>query len=109
MVASRGRYGQRDATMILMAYRHGLRVSELIALRWDQVDLDAGRLQVIRRKGSDDSVQPLSASEIRALRRVKRVQESGSRYVFITERKAPMTASGFFKMLQRAAASIGMA
>jgi site-specific recombinase XerD len=38
-----------------MAYRHGLRVSELVALRWDQVDLDTGRLQVIRRKGSDDA------------------------------------------------------
>src|SRR5215472_4710525 len=32
----RGRYGQRDATMILIAYRHGLRVSELCALTWDQ-------------------------------------------------------------------------
>ena len=104
----RGRWGHRDATMILLAYRHGLRVSELIAVRWEQVDLDAGRLQVIRRKGSDDSVQPLSASEIRGLRRVKRLQEPGSTYVFITERKAPMTANGFFKMLQRAAASIGM-
>src|SRR5690242_16325215 len=45
----RGRYGQRDATMILMAYRHGLRVSELVALHWDQVDLEAGRLHVLRR------------------------------------------------------------
>src|SRR5207245_2919169 len=46
---ARGRWGHRDATMILMAYRHGLRVSELVALRWEQVDLDAGRLQVLRR------------------------------------------------------------
>ena len=79
----RGRWGHRDATMILVAYRHGLRVSELIALRWEQVDLRAGRLQVIRRKGSDDSVQPLSGNEIRALRRVLREQEPGSRYVFM--------------------------
>jgi len=104
----RGRWGHRDATMILVAYRHGLRVSELISLRWEQVDLRAGRLQVIRRKGSDDSVQPLSGNEMRALRRVRREQEPGSRYVFMTERKAPMTANGFFKMLSRAAASIGM-
>src|SRR6266446_8506155 len=47
---ARGRWGHRDATMILTAYRHGLRVSELVALRWEQVDLDAGRLQVLRRK-----------------------------------------------------------
>jgi site-specific recombinase XerD len=104
----RGRWGHRDATMILVAYRHGLRVSELIALKWEQVDLKAGRLQVIRRKGSDDSVQPLSGTEIRALRRVRREQELGSRYVFMTERKAPMTANGFFKMLSRAADAIGM-
>jgi integrase len=57
--------------MILMAYRHGLRVGELVAFRWDQVDLDAGRLQVIRRKGSDDSVQPLSGVEIHAVRKLR--------------------------------------
>ena len=104
----RGRYGQRDATMVLMAYRHGLRCSELVALRWDQVDLEAGRLQVIRRKGSDDSIQPLSGVEIRALRKLRRDQPAGLRHVFVSERGAPMTTNGFFKMLSRAAASIGM-
>jgi site-specific recombinase XerD len=104
----RGRWGHRDATMILMAFRHGLRVSELIALKWEQVDLEAGRLRVIRRKGSDDSVQPLSGTEIRALRRIKREQETGTRHVFLTERKAPMSPNGFFKMLIRTSESIGM-
>ena len=104
----RGRYGQRDATMILMAYRHGLRVSELVALRWDQVDLEAGRLRVVRRKGSDDSVQPLSGVEIRALRKLRRDQPAGTRHVFVSERGAPFTTNGFFKMLSRAASSIGM-
>jgi site-specific recombinase XerD len=104
----RGRWGHRDATMILLAYRHGLRVSELVALKWEQVDLSAGRLQVIRRKGSDDSVQPLSGIEIRALRRIKREQETGTRHVFLTERKAPMSSNGFFKMLTRAADIMGM-
>jgi type 1 fimbriae regulatory protein FimB/type 1 fimbriae regulatory protein FimE len=94
--------------MILVAYRHGLRVSELVALRWDQVDLGAGRLQVIRRKGSDDSVQPLTGAEIRALRRIRREQPTGSRHVFVSERGAPMTPNGFFKMLSRAATVIGM-
>lgn len=45
-----GRYGQRDTAMILMAYRHGLRISELIALKWSQIDLKQGLLHVIRRK-----------------------------------------------------------
>jgi len=42
----RGRYGHRDATMILIAYRHGLRVGELCALTWDQVDFGQGLLHV---------------------------------------------------------------
>ena len=105
----RGRYGQRDATMILMAYRHGLRVAELVALRWDQVDLEAGRLRVIRRKGSDDSVQPLSGIEIRALRKLRRDQPAGLPHVFVSERGTPFTTNGFFKTLSRAADSIGMA
>jgi site-specific recombinase XerD len=105
---ARGRWGHRDATMILMAYRHGLRVSELVALRWEQVDLDAGRLQVLRRKGSDDSIQPLAGSEIRALRRIRREQAAGARYVFLSERGAPLSVNGFFKTLSRAAESIGM-
>jgi type 1 fimbriae regulatory protein FimB/type 1 fimbriae regulatory protein FimE len=105
---ARGRWGHRDATMILMAFRHGLRVSELVAMRWSQVDIAAGRLQVIRRKGSDDSLQPLAGVELRGLRKLRRDQEPGARYVFLSERGAPMTASGFFKMLARAAGSIGM-
>jgi type 1 fimbriae regulatory protein FimB/type 1 fimbriae regulatory protein FimE len=104
----RGRYGHRDATMILVAYRHGLRVSELVALIWDQVDLKAGRLQVIRRKGSDDSLQPLTGGEIRALRRIRREQPTGTRHVFVSERGAPLSVNGFFKLITRAGTTIGM-
>ena len=68
----RGRHGHRDATMILMAYRHGLRVSELCALRWDQVDLKAGFLHVHRLKRGIPSVHPLRGPELRALRQLRR-------------------------------------
>src|SRR6516162_1562818 len=100
MVAARarGRYGHRDATMILMAYRHGLRVSELVALRWDQIDLTLGHLQVRRLKGGIDSVHPLGGREIRSLRRLRRETELGTRFVFLTERGGPMTANGFARM-----------
>ena len=70
--ASKHEWGDRDAMMILMAYRHGLRVSELIGVQWAQVDLDAGRLRVRRLKGSDDSVHPLGGREIRTLRKLRR-------------------------------------
>jgi type 1 fimbriae regulatory protein FimB/type 1 fimbriae regulatory protein FimE len=103
-----GRHGHRDATMILVAYRHGLRVQELVDLQWKDLDLDAGRIQVRRVKGSDDSVQPLTGAEIRALRRVKREQTTQFRHVFVSELAGPFTTNGFFKLLARAAASIGM-
>jgi integrase len=111
---ARGRYGHRDATMILMAYRHGLRVGELVNLRWDQIDLRLGRIQVRRSKGSEDSVHPLSGVEMRALRQLQR--DGSRRFVFTSERKgpmqtlgAPMTTRGFHKLLAAAAANCGLA
>ena len=92
--------------MILLAYRHGLRVSELVTLRWDQIDLKIGRIHIHRLKGSESGPHPLSGVEIRALRRVRN-EEPGS-FVFMTERKAPMSPSGFFKMLRRTAEGIGL-
>jgi integrase len=67
-----GRYGHRDATMILIAYRHGLRASELSDLQWHQVELNAGRLHVRRSKRGTPSVHPMQGDEIRALRRLQR-------------------------------------
>lgn len=96
----RGRYGHRDATMILVAYRHGLRVGELCALRWDQVDLRSGLLHVRRLKNGTPSVHPMGGHEIRALRKLQR-EEPQSRYVFNTERLSPMSAAGFRKTLAR--------
>lgn len=69
-----GRYGHRDATLILLAYRHGLRVSELVALRWDQIDLEQGLLHVARVKNGVASTHPLRGPELRALRRLRREQ-----------------------------------
>jgi type 1 fimbriae regulatory protein FimE len=95
-----GRYGHRDATMILVAYRHGLRAAELCALRWDQVDLGRGLLHVRRIKNGMPSVHPMGGTEIRALRRLMR-EEPESRHVFLTERRSPMTTAGFRKMMGR--------
>jgi Phage integrase family len=70
--AKQNRSGHRDATAILVAYRHGLRASEVVALRWDDIDLTTGRLHVRRAKGGDASVHPISARESRALRKLLR-------------------------------------
>jgi site-specific recombinase XerD len=96
------RYGQRDATMILVAFRHGLRVSELCALTWDQIDFSQGMMHVRRIKNGIGSVQQIGGEEMRMLRALKR-EDGGSRYVFMTERGAPMTPAGFRKFLSRLA------
>jgi integrase len=94
------RYGLRDATMILVAFRHGLRVAELCALTWDQIDFAAGMMHVNRVKNGIASVQQIGGEEMRALRALKR-EDGGSRFVFMTERGAPMTPAGFRKLIAR--------
>ena len=96
-----GRHGQRDATMILLAYRHGLRVSELISLFWSQLDLNQGLFYVIRRKNGLSTHHPLFGSELRALRQLKRDYPETD-YVFMTERKAPITGDTVRKIISRA-------
>src|SRR5256886_17188413 len=73
-----GRYGHRDATMILIGYRHGLRASELCDLQWSQIELATGRLHVRRAKNGSPSVHPMQGDEIRALRRLQREQGPSS-------------------------------
>ena len=103
MTAAQKRIGarnpHRDATMILLAFRHGLRASELCSLRWDMLDLAQGRYHVTRRKNGRPSVHLLRGTEIRALRRLQREQVPQSIYVFTTERRGPMTPATFRKLL----------
>ena len=99
--AGENRNGHRDAAMVLVAYRHGLRAGELVTLRWDAIDFAHGRLHVNRLKGSAESVHPLSGRELRALRRLKREQDLPSPFVFTSERGSPFTTAGFRKMVAR--------
>jgi integrase len=107
--AKGNRYGHRDATMILVAYRHGLRVSELVDLRWDQIDFNAGTLAVRRAKQGSPATHPIRGDELRALRRLQREQDPKSPFVFTSERGAPFTTAGFARLVERAgeAAKLG--
>jgi site-specific recombinase XerD len=106
--AARGnRYGHRDATMILVAYRHGLRVAELCDLRWDQIDFCGAVLHTRRLKNGTPSTHPIQGDELRALRRLQRESEA-SPFVFVSERGSPFTTAGFARMLGRAAAAAGL-
>ena len=102
-----GRHGHRDETIILIGYRHGLRVSEICSLRWDQVDLAQGLLHVKRLKNGTPSSHPLHGPELRALRKIQR-DYPNSPYVFATERKGPLTASTVRKMIARAGVGAGL-
>ena len=104
-----GRHRIRDATLILLAYRHGLRVSELVSLRWDAVDLKQGLLHVSRLKNGVASTHPVRGPELRALRRLQR-EYPDTPYLFVTERKGPLTTSAVRKILARAGekAKIGL-
>jgi integrase len=100
--ATGNRHGHRDATMILVAYRHGLRVSELVELRWDQVEFRTATLHVRRAKQGTPSTHPIIGDELRALRRLQREQDPKSPFVFTSERGAPFSSAGFARMVERA-------
>jgi Phage integrase family len=103
-VAGENRWGHRDVTAILLAYRHGLRASELVALRWDDIDFRTGKLHVRRAKGGTPSVHPLGGKELRALRRLQRETPEGARtvHVFVSERLALLSVAGYQRMVARA-------
>ncbi|MGB6939315.1 MAG: tyrosine-type recombinase/integrase [Xanthobacteraceae bacterium] len=101
--ARKNRWGHRDATMILVAYRHGFRPAEAVDLRWDQIEFASGALHVRRVKQGTPSTHPILGDELRALRRLQREQEPKSPFVFTSERGAPFGTAGFARMVERAA------
>jgi type 1 fimbriae regulatory protein FimE len=105
--AKLGRHGHRDATMILIAYTHGLRVTELVRLRWDQIDLKGATIHVRRLKGSVSGVHPLRRIELAAL---KKLGAGGDRrgLVFRSERGAGVSDSGVRKIVARAGEVAGL-
>lgn len=88
--AKGGRFGSRDYAMMLTAYRHGFRVSELIDVRLDELDLTGARIQVRRLKGSMSTRQGIEGDELRALRAWLRERSTmkfaDSPFLFISER-----------------------
>jgi len=100
--AKENRWGHRNATMLLVAYRHALRPAELVDLRWDQIEFASGALHVRRVKRGTPSTHPILGDELRALRRLQREQQPKSPFVFTSERGAPFTTAGFARMVERA-------
>lgn len=94
-----GRYPVRDYVLILVAYRHGLRVAELVSLQWSQVDFKSGLLHVKRKKNGTPSTHPLSSAELKELKKLHKTSKSP--FVFDGER-GPLSERGAFKIIARA-------
>ena len=97
------RHGARNHAMILLAYRHGLRASELVSLRVSDLDLSAGTIYCRRAKGSRSSLHPLKPDEVAALGKVLRDRKlQASDYVFQSERAAKLCRGAFWRVVAHA-------
>ncbi|MGB8554393.1 MAG: tyrosine-type recombinase/integrase, partial [Pseudolabrys sp.] len=76
--------------------------SELVDLRWEQIDLQNAVLHVRRVKSGTPATHPLTGVELRALRKLQRDQEPKSPFVFVSERRVPFTSRGFQTLVERA-------
>jgi integrase len=105
--AGKGRNPERDRLLIMMAFRHALRLSELVGIKWEQVDLKAATLHVRRVKGSVSGIHGLDGAELRLLRALRRDNPHAA-YVFMSERKAPMSTDGAQKLTERLGETAGL-
>ena len=98
--AGNGRNPVRDRLLILMAFRHALRVSELVDLRWQQVHLDTATVDIRRAKNGTPGIHGLQGDELRLLRALRR-EHPHADFVFLSERKAPLSVDGAQKLIER--------
>jgi integrase len=105
--AKTNRHGHRDATILLVAYRHGLRASELCELEWSQVDFNSATLHVRRAKNGKPATHPIRGDEMRALRKLQR-ETHQSRFIFVNERGTPFSPDGFNWLVKRAGQKAGL-
>lgn len=103
-----GRYGKRDAALIWLTFRHALRVSEAVGLRWDQVDLAAGTVYTNRLKGGNAAMHPIQPDELKAWRSLAALRDQGAEFVFTTNRGGPLTPSAVQKLVKRAGRVAGL-
>jgi len=98
--AKEGRWGLRDACLVMVAYRHGLRAKEACELEWSQVELGrSASLHVRRAKKGKPSVHPIRGDELRMLTALRK-EYPDSGYVFMTERGTPFTPDAINRLVK---------
>jgi integrase len=105
--ARRSRNPIRDSLLVLLAYRHAMRVSELVALQIEQFDLKAATMHVRRAKDGTPGIHGLDGDELRLIRALIRENGESSRFLFLSERKAPLSTDGAQKMIERLGEAAG--
>ncbi|MBD2472437.1 tyrosine-type recombinase/integrase [Nostoc sp. FACHB-145] len=103
----KGRHAHRDSTLILLIYRHGLRVAEVASLRWEQIDWNGGTIYVKRVKKGTPSTHPLYSEEIRSLRKLQR-DYPASPYVFQSSQHGPLAHDTIAGIVERAGELAGL-
>lgn len=96
-----GRHGLRDGLLLLMMYRHGFRVSEIIDLRWSDIDFESGTVLCRRLKSGIDSLHPLSSEELQQLTQLPK-HSHGAPYVFLSERGSKLHRQRVNEIVRRA-------
>lgn len=107
--ARKSRYGVRDHLLILMMYRHGLRVSEAIALRREDVNLKQARIWIPRLKNGLSVEQPIAGDELRALKRWLAMRNDHLPWLFVSEREQAFTRQAVNYIIATTAARAGLA
>ncbi len=103
------RYGHRNYLLCLSAFRHALRISEVVDLRVSDIDLDAGRIYCRRLKGSVTNTHPMEGDEIRAMRKWLRERpQTALDFIFVSERGSPLTRQAAWRILKEAGQRAGL-
>ena len=102
----RGRYPERDKLLLRLSYRHGLRASEAVGLRWDSFDLDGGTLTISRAKGGRTSTHTIARDDLSALRKMRKA--TNGPWVFETERSGPLSVDAMQYIVREAGKLAGL-